>query len=162
LHFLAPKFSPSSPPNVTEPINGKDPVKSASEISLIIDNTFRVSRTPSIPVKRAARNPFISQAQNTEPEAYTLLDDDDDDDIQESQPISIIQEHEADAIIVLRRRQQQQEHTSNNGANETSYNISKQRMSSNDLTSNEKRSLNEIDYSNCKKSKDESEIVILD
>jgi len=161
LHFLAPKFSPSSPPNVTEPINGKDPVKSASEISLIIDNTFRVSRTASIPVKRAVCYPFISQAQNTEPEAYTLLDDD-DDDIQESQPISIIQEHEADAIIVLRRRQQQQQHTSNDGANEISYNISKQRMSSNDLTSNEKRSSKETDYSNCKKRRDESEIVILD
>jgi hypothetical protein len=149
---------------VTEPINGKDPVKSTSEISLFIDNTFRVSRTASIPVKRAARNPFVSQAQNTEPEAYTLLDDDDDDDddIQESQPISIIQEHKADGIIVLRRRQQQQEHTSNNGANETSYNISKQRISSNDLTSNQKRSSKETDYSNCKKRKDESEIVILD
>ncbi len=157
MQFLAPKFSPSSPPTVTESINSKDPVESTVEVSLFNDNTLRISRIASISVKRAARNPFISQAQNTEPEVYTVPDD----DIQESQSISIIKEHE-EHIIIPRRRQQQQQHTSTNGVNETIYNIYKQRISSNDLSSTQKRSSKEIDYYNCKKRKDESKIVILD
>ncbi len=133
MHFLAPKFSPSSPLNVTEPINSKDLVESTVEVSLFNDNTLRISHIASISIKRAVRNPFISKAQNTESEVYTVPDDD-DNDIQESQSISIIQEHKVHTIIP--RRLQQQQHTSTNGVNENIHNIYKQRISSNDLSIN--------------------------
>jgi hypothetical protein len=155
LHFLAPKSSPSSPSNVIKTTDSKDPVKATVKISCN-DRTFRTIDTASIPIKRAARHPFVSTAQTTEPEVYAVLDD---DDTQASQFISIIQEHRVRTMIPRRRRQQD---ISTNAVNETFCNIYEQRMISNDLSTAQKRSSKDIDCSNCKKRKEESEIVILD
>jgi hypothetical protein len=155
LYFLAPKFSSSSPLNITETTTNKDPVESTVEISLVNQSTFRILHKASIPVKKAVRHPFVSIVQEVEPEVYTITDD---DDPQESQHISIIQEHKVHTIIP--RRRQQQQHTSTNAVNETLYSIYTQQIT--DLSTAEKRSSKDIDCSDRKKRKEESEIVIID
>ncbi len=69
----------------TETVHSEDPVETTVKFSLN-DRRFKILSTASIPIKRAARDPFISMMKKTAPEVFTIPDD----NTEESQPISII------------------------------------------------------------------------
>jgi hypothetical protein len=151
LHILASKSTSPSSPVVNGTVNNNDPVEATVEISLN-NRRLTILSTASIPLKRATCDPFVPISHKTEPEVHTILDD---SDSQESQSIDIIQEHKVQTIIPRRRQQ--------TSANETVYNLYKQRLMNNEPSAAQKRlSSKDIESSKSKKLKEPAELVILD